>query len=180
VRIDDETPADERSVREVVGSAFRADGPRVVGLLDALQSSSAARPGLSLVARDSGRVVGHVLLTRSWVDAPARLVEVLVLSPLSVAPSAQGRGVGTALVRAALARADEQRWPLVFLEGSPTYYGSRGFAAAAPLGFESPSVRIPSAGFQVATLSAHDPSDVGRLVYADPFWEQDCVGLRPS
>lgn len=176
--IDDEGPGDRDDVRVVVRAAFRDDGDHVVGLLDSLQSSSAACPGLSLVARDGGRLVGHVLLTRSWLDAPTRLVEVLVLSPLAVGPGSQRRGVGSALVRAALARADEQGWPLVFLEGDPAYYGPRGFAAASPLGFASPTERIPEAGFQVAVLAAHEPWMTGRLVYADPFWEHDAAGLR--
>ncbi|HWJ85168.1 MAG TPA: N-acetyltransferase [Cellulomonas sp.] len=178
MQIADETPSDRADVRAVVRSAFGSDGDHVAGLLDALQASSAARPGLSLVAREHDRVVGHVLLTRSWLDAPERLVEVLVLSPLSVAPAAQRRGVGTALVEHARARADEQRWPLVFLEGDPRYYSARGFAPAGPLGFGSPSDRIPAEGFQVAILRSYEPWMTGRLVYADAFWEQDAAGLR--
>jgi len=128
--------------------------------------------------RDGDRVVGHVLLTRSWIDAPDRLVEVLVLSPLAVDPDAQGQGVGSALVAASLERADELGWPLVFLEGDPSFYAARGFVPGGP-GFGSPSDRIPPVAFQVAILSAHEPTMTGRLVYADPFWAQDCVGLRP-
>lgn len=48
---------------------------------------------VSLVAVDvSDEVIGHVLLSRGWVDAPARLVEVLILSPLSVDPPRQAAG----------------------------------------------------------------------------------------
>lgn len=43
--------------------------------------------GLSFVAELRGQVVGHVQLSKSWLDAPKRLVEVLVLSPLGVVPS---------------------------------------------------------------------------------------------
>ncbi|MDM7830947.1 GNAT family N-acetyltransferase [Cellulomonas edaphi] len=176
--IDDEVPADREAVRAVVRAAFASDGDHVVDLLDGLQSSSAARPGLSLVAREAGSVVGHVLLTRSWLDAPQRLLEVLVLSPLAVAPDAQRRGVGTALVGAALARAEDQGWPLVFLEGDPAYYGDHGFVAAGTRGFTSPTDRIPEPAFQVAVLAAHRPWMTGRLVYADPFWVHDAAGLR--
>jgi putative acetyltransferase len=178
VRIDDELPADLPAVDDVVRRAFGDDGVRVVDLVRALRGSSAIRPGLSLVARDGERVVGHVLLTRSWLDAPDRLVEVLVLSPLAVVPDAQGQGIGSALVAASLERADELGWPLVFLEGDPSFYATRGFAPAGPLGFDAPSDRIPPVAFQVAVLAAHEPSMTGRLVYADPFWAQDCVGLR--
>jgi putative acetyltransferase len=178
MRIDDERPADIPAVEDVVRRSFGDDGGRVVDLVRALRASSAVRPGLSLVARDDERVIGHVLLTRSWLDAPDRLVEVLVLSPLAVAPDAQGQGIGSALVAASLERADELGWPLVFLEGDPRFYAARGFAPAGPLGFDAPSDRIPPVAFQVAVLAAHEPSMTGRLVYADPFWAQDCVGLR--
>jgi putative acetyltransferase len=66
-------------------AAFPAQ-PVVAGLVDALRASDGWRPGLSLVAEERGSVAGHILATRGWLDAPARLVEVLVLSPLSVTP----------------------------------------------------------------------------------------------
>ncbi|MFC6450088.1 GNAT family N-acetyltransferase [Cellulomonas gelida] len=173
-----ESSAEVPAVRRVVRAAFGDDGDRVAGLLDALRDSSAFVPGLSLVARERDDVVGHTLLTRAWLDAPDRLVEVLVLSPLAVAPHAQRRGVGTALLVAARTHGSTAGWPLLFLEGDPRFYSTRGFAAAGPLGFSSPSERIPAPAFQVAVLPTHEPWMTGRLVYPDPFWASDCVGLR--
>jgi putative acetyltransferase len=70
--------------------------------------------------------------------------------------------------------------PLVFLEGSPLYYGARGFESASAAGFRAPSLRIPDPAFHVARLSTWDSSLTGTLVYADPFWALDCVGpTRP-
>jgi putative acetyltransferase len=112
------------------------------------------------------------------VDARRELVEVLVLSPLSVRPDRQRRGLGTALVAAALETAGGLGAPAVFLEGSPDYYGRRGFAFASPLGFERPSTRIPDPGFQVALLPSYQPWIVGRLIYPEAFWTTDTVGLR--
>ncbi len=37
--------------------------------------------GLSLIAKEPGKVVRHVMFTRSLLDAPCRLVDVQVLSP---------------------------------------------------------------------------------------------------
>ncbi|NHA66947.1 GNAT family N-acetyltransferase [Phycicoccus flavus] len=173
--------AERASVLDVVDRAFDADAPgegaRVRALTEALLGSD-AHVGLSLVAEQDGRVVGHTLLTRGWVDAPRRLVEVLVLSPLSVEPGFQGRGTGSALVRAALVAAEAAGAPAVFLEGSPGYYGRLGFGPGAAHGFGRPSVRIPEPAFQVALLATHEPWMTGALVYADPFWAHDCVGLR--
>lgn len=168
-------PEDERAVRAVVTTAFGAEGEKVAGLVQDLRATQARA---ELVADEDGDVVGHVLLSRSWVDARRALVEVLVLSPLSVAPERQGRGVGTHLLRAAVAQARELGAPALFLEGSPAYYGPRGFEAATPRGFTRPSTRIPEPAFQVIVLAGHEEWMTGSLAYCEPFWARDCVGLR--
>jgi putative acetyltransferase len=172
------TAEDRGAVETVVAAAFEeeADG-RVVRLLRALDATGATRASIVAVAED-GQVVGHVQLSRSWVDARPALVEVFVLSPLSVEPDRQREGVGTALVRAALASAEDLGAVAVFLEGSWRYYGRRGFQAAGPLGFGRPSPRVPDPAFQVALLPAWQPWMVGPLVYCEAFWSTDTVGLR--
>ncbi len=172
-----ETPEDESAVGEVVAAAF---GSRTeVELLEGLRRDSAWRR-LSFVAECHGAVVGHVAFTRGWVDAPARLEEVLVLSPLSVQPARQGGGVGTALVNGALHRLRERPEPAVFLEGSPRYYPRFGFVPGAEHSFTPPSVRIPDRAFQVLLLPSYTPEVRGALVYPDVFWRHDAVGLRPD
>jgi putative acetyltransferase len=175
VTVRPETAADEPATREVVAAAFGEEP--VAELLDGLRRSSAWR-GLSFVAEEGGRVVGHVCFTRGWLDAPRRLVEVLVLSPLSVHPNAQGRGVGSALVRRALELLQDRPEPLVFLEGAPAYYRRFGFHPGEPYGFAAPSTRIPPAAFQFVALPSYQPWMTGALVYPDVFWEHDAVGLR--
>jgi putative acetyltransferase len=168
-------PGELADVREVITRAFGR--PVVVELAEALQRRPATE---SFVAEVDGRIAGHVQLSRGWVDAAERLVEVLVLSPLSVVPEAQRQGVGGALVRHALAAAEHGGAPAVFLEGSPDYYGRFGFERASALGFGAPSVRVPDGGFQVARLPAYEPWMTGALVYNDVFWAFDLVGLRPD
>ncbi len=170
-------PAVQPAVEQVVSAAFgEAPDGRVVQMMRALEAGGAARA--SLVAVIDEQIVGHVGLSRGWVDARRELVEVLVLSPLSVRPDRQGRGVGTALVAAALETAGDHGAPAVFLEGSPDYYGRRGFSSASALGFERPSTRIPDPGFQVALLASYQRWMVGRLIYPEAFWTTDTVGLR--
>jgi putative acetyltransferase len=163
-------------VRRTVVDAF---GDPVVGeLVEALRASPDWIDGLSFVAELDGTVVGHILFTRSLLDAPRRLVDVLVLSPVSVATEMQGRGIGTALVRYGLAQIERRDEPLVFLEGDPAFYRRFGFRAATPLGLRRPSLRIPEPAFQVLPQRRHRPWMTGTLVYARAFWDLDCVGLR--
>ena len=166
---------DEAAVRTVVTEAFGEEGATVATLADDLRATHGRA---ELVAEVDGAIIGHVLLSRSWVDARPTLVEVLVLSPLSVAPNHQGRGVGTELVGAAVEEARRLAVPALFLEGSPAYYSSRGFEPALPRGFTRPSTRIPEPAFQVAVLDGHEEWMAGALVYCEPFWRHDCVGLR--
>lgn len=162
-------------VAEVVAAAFGEEP--VAELLAGMRLSSAWRD-LSFVAARGGRVVGHVAFTRGWLDAPGRLVEVLVLSPLAVDPAVQREGVGSALVRRSLEVLRERPEPVVFLEGDPAYYSRLGFLPGGPAGFSAPSTRIPPRAFQHVLLPSYQPWMTGALVYPDVFWEHDSVGLR--
>jgi putative acetyltransferase len=172
-----EVAGDREAVRRVHARAF-GDSDRVPGLVDALRAARAALAPLSLVAAVGDRVVGHVMLSACRLDALPRLVDVMSLSPLGVLPEFQRRGIGTRLVARALAEADALAVPLVFLEGSPRYYGRRGFADATAAGFRPPTLRYPPGAFQVAELSSYEDWMTGTFVYSDTFWALDCVGLR--
>lgn len=69
------------------------------------------------VVEAGGEVVGHVGPSRSRVDARERLLDVLVLSPPSVAPGHQSGGLGDGLVAA------------------PTFFGRHAFEHAGGRGF---------------------------------------------
>ncbi len=182
VTIRRESPGDASVIRAVVGSAFGDEGPLIGHLVDILRAHACGRDGLSLVAVDDtdgrSRVVGQVMVTRSRLDTLPQLIDVGVLSPLAVEPAAQGHGVGGLLVAAAIEAAGSARLPALFLEGDPGFYGRQGFVAATPLGFRKPSLRIPDAAFQVRLLDGYETWMTGTLVYAEPFWDLDCVGLR--
>ena len=112
-----ETPADRAAVRDVVLRAFGPGEEVVADLVDALRDL----PGepMSYLAEVDGDPVGHVMLSTSLLDAPRRLVDVLVLSPLGVVPEFQRRGVGAGLIDTAMAAARAHGAPLLFLEGDP-------------------------------------------------------------
>ena len=171
-----ERPDEVAAVDTMVIETFGKEKLR--GLLRDLRASDDWIDGLSFVAEFDGEVVGHVLFTRSRLDAPRRLVDVLVLSPLAVRADVQGRGIGSDLVRYGLEQVRSRPEPAVFLEGSPRYYPRFGFVPGGELGFRKPSLRIPDPAFQVVTQPSYEPWMTGTLVYAEAFWRNDCVGLR--
>jgi putative acetyltransferase len=178
MNIREERAGDRQAVRELHLEAFGDHGATVAELTDALRENLLPDRGWSLVAEQAGRVVGHVMFTRSLLDAPRRLVEVQVLSPLAVLPEHHRRGVGSALVLSGLDLLARHAVPLVFLEGSPGYYPRFGFRPGGELGLRKPSLRIPDAAFQVFTLAAYETWMTGTLVYSEVFWQHDAVGLR--
>jgi putative acetyltransferase len=165
-------------VRRLEVSAFSGD-ESIGALLDELRSSWAWVPELSFVAEQNSDVCAHVLFTRAILDAPNRLVDVLVLGPAGVRPQLHRQGIGTALISQALNEiAAERPEPAVFVEGDPRYYARFGFEPACSIGFRRPSSRIPEPAFQVFRLPSFDESLTGTLVYPDAFWRTDSVGLR--
>jgi putative acetyltransferase len=110
----EELPGDREPVREIHRQAFGDHGLVVADLVDALRETITPTDGLSLVAEHDGQIAGHVMFTRSLLDAPRRLVEVHVLSPLAVTPGQQKRGIGSALVRQGLKALAQRAVPLIF------------------------------------------------------------------
>lgn len=175
-----EQPVDRESVLRVIAAAFGADGHEghaadVVAIWEGLGRHRRA----GLVAEQGGHVLGHVGLSRAWLDARRALVEVWVLSPLSVLPERQREGIGTLLVAAAIETARGSGVPVLFLEGSPAYYGARGFARADRHGFMPAALeRTPRAAFQCVLFDGHEDWMTGQLIYPSVWWEQDSSGLR--
>jgi putative acetyltransferase len=174
-----EQAGDNSAVTAVVTAAF--EGAAVADLLEGMRGDHSWL-GLSFVAeavRSPGQVLAHVVYTRGWVDAPDRLIDVLILSPLSVRPDVQRRGLGRNLVHRSIEVLSCTRpEPVIFLEGDPEYYGRLGFRRAQQLGFTKPSVRIPDMAFQAWLLPTYTEGLTGALVYPDIFWRHDAVGLR--
>jgi putative acetyltransferase len=133
---------DHATVRDLHRRAFGDQG-EVADLVNDLRTTIGPYEGLSLVAEEAGEVVGHVMFTRSVLDAPDRLVDVQVLSPLAIRPDHQRRGVGAALVRRGLELMAERNVPVVFLEGSPSTTGASASRPAATTAFASRRCAFP-------------------------------------
>lgn len=168
VTIRPERPTERRAIAGVVVAAFGSEA--VARLVEAIRASPEFVPGLSLVALRDGRVVGHVMISHATLDDGVERRQVATLSPLAVHPGHQRQGIGSALVREAVERADALGEPAVVLEGHPRFYGRLGFEPAAAHGIEItlPSWAPPEAA-QVRLLRGDDGSLRGRVVYPPAF-----------
>ena len=99
-----EEARDQRAVHAINSAAFgRAAEALLVDRLRAL-----ADPAVSLLAEAGGAVVGHIMFTPVSLAGYRELI--MGLAPMAVEPARQRAGVGSALVRAGLERADS--WAL--------------------------------------------------------------------
>ena len=168
IAIRPEEAADYAEVDAVVRAAFSRHPDDVSLLVELIRASEHYVPGLALLAEDDSGVIGHVML--SWVGVENALrSQILCLSPMSVRPDRQLRGVGAALIRDVLGREEAFGEQAVMLEGIPDYYPRFGFERASPLGFVAPSPEIPDAAFMVKRLAGYEPALAGKIVYPDAF-----------
>ncbi|MBZ9758100.1 N-acetyltransferase [Mesorhizobium sp. ESP6-5] len=108
----------------------RAMGPkRKTKSSEKLRRGRRPSEGLAFVARDaSGGVAGTVRLWDVMLgeSGPAALL----LGPLAVDPSLKSAGIGSALMRHAIAEAARLGHAAILLVGDEPYYGRFGFSAA--------------------------------------------------
>ncbi len=160
-----ETPEDVRAIDVVNLAAFEGEGE--AHLVTALRPSEWFIPELSLVAEFSGRIVGHLLLTRACLEQdPQR--RVLALGPMSVVPSQSHRGVGTRLLDEGLKRARAAAYDGVVEAGQAGYYARHGFQSAARWGLEV-DLPVPATWVTAFELRAAGLAGGGRVIYPAPY-----------
>lgn len=164
-----EQPIDLDLIHDLHRAAF--PGPAEAELVDTIRAGANFVPDLSLVAvTGDGSVLGHVLVSRVELapaaDEAARM-PVLALAPIAVLPPHHGRGIGSALMREALGRADLQAEPFTVVVGSPPFYEPFGFVAALPLGLTGPYDAAGDA-FRVRPRPGAEVTP-GRIVYPPAF-----------
>ncbi|HUF56733.1 MAG TPA: N-acetyltransferase [Thermohalobaculum sp.] len=152
-----ESPGDLPAVGRVLEAAFGQ--PDEAELVERLRADGDA--ALSLVAVADGAVAGHVLFSPMSAPFPA-----LALAPVAVLPERQGRGIGSALIREGLARAEARGWRGVFVLGEPAYYRRFGFDAEAARGFASP---YAGPFLMVLPLGGPLPAQSGTIGHAPGF-----------
>jgi predicted N-acetyltransferase YhbS len=113
------------AAREALLDAAYGDS-RLTKTSERLREGRLPADGLSLVAVDHGRIVGTV---RLWYVTAGPGRPALLLGPLAVDPAHRNRGIGSTLMRRAIARARLAGHRVILLVGDAPYYGRFGFTA---------------------------------------------------
>jgi predicted N-acetyltransferase YhbS len=121
VTIHSETRFDASARERLLDSAF-GDG-RFAKTSERLRAGRKPAEGLAFTARAGGRLIGTV---RLW-DITAGGAPALLLGPLAVDAAHEGKGVGSALMRHAIAAAKDLGHKAIILVGDAPYYARFGF-----------------------------------------------------
>ena len=169
ITIRPETAEDYAAIREVNLLAFGQEvEPRLVENLRRLPDFI---PELSLVAIETGQVVGHILFSPMLIETKDGSVPALTLAPLAVRPEFQNQGIGSALVRDGLERCRSLGHKTVVVVGHPAYYPRFGFSPARARGLEAP-FPVPDEAFMVLELVPGALDGVAGVVRFPPPFEE--------
>ncbi|TWF52011.1 GNAT family N-acetyltransferase [Neorhizobium alkalisoli] len=128
--IDAETSADVVARETLLDRAMGPD--RRLKSSEKIRRSRLPAEGLALVARDGdGHVVGTVRLwnIEAGIAADGQPIDALLLGPLAVDSAHEGKGIGAALMKAAIAEAQKRDHGAILLVGDAAYYERFGFFA---------------------------------------------------
>jgi len=158
----DERAGDEPAIHDVVTSAFAqaahssGDEAAIVARL-----REAGALTLSLVAVESDRITGHVAVSPVLIEGQE--ADWFGLGPVAVLPDLQRRGIGAALVAAALQRLRDLGAAGCVVLGDPDYYSRFGFEPAARLRYGE----VSGPYFQLLAFGAEVPE--GEVTYHQAF-----------
>lgn len=128
--IDAETPADVVARESLLDRAMGSD--RRLKSSEKIRRGRVPAEGLAIVARDgAGHVIGTVRLwnVEAGISPEGAPIDALLLGPLAVDSAHEGKGIGGALMRAAITEAHKRGHGAVLLVGDAAYYERFGFFA---------------------------------------------------
>lgn len=134
IEIRHENETDYRAVEELTREAFwnvHVPGCNEHFLLHNLRKSADFIPELDLVAVADEKIVGSIIYSKAAVvSASGARRTVISFGPVSVLPSFQKQGIGSALIMQSLKAAEEMGYDAVLIYGDLRYYSRFGFRCA--------------------------------------------------
>lgn len=128
------SPDDHAAIENLLDLAFGSDRHKKTSYR--FREGVDPLPGLSMIARGNGRLVGTIAYWPVAIGEAA--VPALLLGPVAVEPALRGLGIGVTLIRRTLAKACRDGHRLAVLVGDRDYYERFGFAMAEPYGIVMP------------------------------------------
>lgn len=163
-----ETEQDVPGIRALLIAAFGGIGE--ADLVEVIRNYPNFIPELSLVAREDGEAIAHILFSSMLIEGRDRAFPALALAPLAVAPQRQRQGIGSQLVELGLSKCRELGHGIVVVVGEPEYYQRFGFQRASQFGL-TPSLELPDEVFMVAELYPGALTDVSGLVRYPAYFD---------
>ncbi|MFZ5596613.1 MAG: GNAT family N-acetyltransferase [Bacillota bacterium] len=135
-----ETPEEFSQIYDFVKVAFQtakvSDG-KEQDFVNQLRSGGNYIPELALVAEENGKLIVHIMLTKTYIVNGDNKFETFLLAPVSVALEYRNRGVGSNLIKESFKLAKEMGYTSVVLVGDPAYYHRFGFKASVNFGIKN-------------------------------------------
>ncbi|MBV6625995.1 MAG: N-acetyltransferase [Rivularia sp. (in: Bacteria)] len=165
MNIRSETPTDYLAIAQIYKLAF---GREEEGhLIEKIRSSQYYIPELTLIAEVNSSVIAHVMF--SYINLVGKeTFQVLGLAPVAVHPDFQNQGIGSALINAALDKANQLGESLIIVLGNPHFYSRFGFKPSVDFEIESP-FPVPEDAFMVKPLTNYHASYKGKVIYPAAF-----------
>ncbi|MFZ5645371.1 MAG: GNAT family N-acetyltransferase [Bacillota bacterium] len=89
---------------------------------------------LALVAEENHKLIGHIMLTRNYINNSGCKTETLLLAPISVVLEYRNKSVGSKLINKSFEIAKSMGYNSVVLVGDPAYYSRFGFKKSVDFG----------------------------------------------
>lgn len=140
MKIRKETEKDFSQIYDLVKVAFqtaKVSNGKEQDFVNQLRSSSNYIPELALVAEEEDKLVGHIMLTKTYIINDKDKFETLLLAPISVVLEYRNQGIGANLIRESFKLAKEMGYASVFLVGDPAYYHRFGFKSSVTFGIKN-------------------------------------------
>lgn len=135
-----ETEKDFETIYDLVKVAFetaKVSSGTEQDFVSQLRSGENYIPELALVAEDSGKLIGHIMLTKTYVINGDGKKELLFLGPISVLLEHRNKGIGSGLMMESFCLAKKMGYDAVILVGDPDYYSRFGFRQAISYGIKN-------------------------------------------